>query len=329
MSKILKSPFVNEDSDDKLVIDSNAIAEEKIQSFLKKEAREREEKRRTLLSDYLSKLETDSEGNTVFPKDEDGNIIIPADDDGNPLFSLDEDGNPILPDENNPEASDGFSEGIASDADEVSEEDFSHISEDAHAEAERIISDANAEAEQIISDAKAEGERIKSEMAAEGQREGYDEGVNRAESEYSEKNNALDEEKAALEKDYAENRKSLEADTVNMVCDIVSKFFKIEFGDKKELLNHIIDNALLHIEDSLNFSIHVSREQFAGVNARRAELQKITGESANVDVVADPLLKEGECLIETDSGVYDCSLDTEMDSLMRDLKALSIQEADD
>lgn len=328
-SEVVKNFCVKEDSLDKYVIDSNSIAEEKIRSFLKKKSMEREEKRRLLLSDYISNLTTDSEGNTVYPKDDHDKIIIPEDSDGYPLFSLDENGTPILPGENIFSEDGGFSEGITSDADEVSEDDFSHITEDAKAEAEKIISDANDEAARIISDAKAEGERLKSEMSEAGRQEGYADGANRAESEYAEKKNALDEEKLSLEQAYEEKHKSIEADTVNMVSDIVSKFFKIEFGDKKELLNHIIDGALLHIEDSMNFSIHVSREQFAGVNARRAELQKITGESASVDVVADPLLKEGECLIETDSGVYDCSLDTELDSLVRDLKALSIEAADD
>lgn len=324
MSKIVKGFYVNEDEDDKLVIDSNSIADEKIELFLKKEAKEKEKRRKALISQYLNNLTTDEEGNAVFPKDEDGNISIPEDEDGNPLFSLDEEGRPILPDEEENEDG-GFSEGIAAESDELSEEDYSHYAEDVQNEADRIISEAKEEAERIISEAKDEGEKIKSDMSDAGRREGYDEGISRAKDEFADKNKALEEERTSLEQDYSEKQKNIEKDTVDMVCDIVSKFFKIEFGDKKELLNNIVDNALLHIEDSRYFSIHVSREQFAGMNARRDELQKIVGESASVDVVADPLLKEGECLIETDSGVYDCSLDTEMDSLMRDLKALAIE----
>lgn len=323
--KVVKNLFVKESEDDSIEIDSNAILDEKIREHEERKQREKEIKKKALIQSYIEQVTLDEEGNAIYPKDEDGNILIPSDSDGNPLFSLNEDGIPILPTDGN-DLEDGFSEGIDPDSSQEEETDFSNLSEEAHAEADKIIQRANMEAERIISDAESRGEALKLQMSEEGKSEGYSEGLNRAVSEYKEKEEALEEEKISLEKDYREKQKNIEKETVDMVTDIVSKFFKIEFGDKKELLNHIIDNALLNIEDSKNFEIHVSREQFPGVSKRRDEFQKITGESATVDVVADPLLKEGECLIETDSGVYDCSLDTELDSLIRDLKALSIQE---
>ena len=48
------------------------------------------------------------------------------------------------------------------------------------------------------------------------------------------------------------------------------------------------------------------------------------GESASIDIIEDPTLREGGCLIETDGGVFDCSVETELESLVKDLKALSI-----
>lgn len=320
--KILKSPFILENADEKVLIDSNAILDEKIANWERKLQREKEEVRKDRISDYIKQISTDEEGNTVFPRDEDGNILIPKDEDGNPLFSVDENGIPMIDEDG---FSNTFTEGIGERVELKPKEDLEQLSSDAHAEAERIIAEANEEAERILSDARAQGEALKEHYKEEGRQEGIKEGESQAISEYMAKQSALEEEKTALENEYLEKQKNMERELTDTISDVISKFFKIEFSDNKELLNHIIDNALLHIEGSKNFEIRVSREQFQLVNGRKEDLQKIVGDSATLDVVADPLLKESECLIETDSGVFDCSLDQELDSLIKDIKALSIE----
>ena len=43
----------------------------------------------------------------------------------------------------------------------------------------------------------------------------------------------------------------------------------------------------------------------------------------NLDIVADTTMKKNECIIETDAGVFDCSLDIELNNLIKDIKLLS------
>lgn len=41
-------------------------------------------------------------------------------------------------------------------------------------------------------------------------------------------------------------------------------------------------------------------------------------------MIADPMLEENQCMIETDSGIFNCSLGVQLENLIKDLKSLSI-----
>ena len=49
---------------------------------------------------------------------------------------------------------------------------------------------------------------------------------------------------------------------------------------------------------------------------------KKVGEDVQIEIVMDPTLTESQCIIDADSGVYDCSLDVELDNLTRDLRSI-------
>ena len=58
----------------------------------------------------------------------------------------------------------------------------------------------------------------------------------------------------------------------------------------------------------------------------RENKDKIIGSSRNdihIEVVSDPSMKRNECLIDTDTGVYDCSLDIQLENLINDIRILS------
>ena len=72
-----------------------------------------------------------------------------------------------------------------------------------------------------------------------------------------------------------------------------------------------------------NFSLTCLTYEFeAEIN--REELQEKVGEVVQIEIVMDPDLSESQCIIDADSGVYDCSLDVELDNLIRDLRSLGV-----
>jgi len=79
----------------------------------------------------------------------------------------------------------------------------------------------------------------------------------------------------------------------------------------------------MNIENSREFQIKVNEANFAFLSQYKEDLQKKVGEDVQLDIIMDPLLDQSQCIIETDGGVFDCSMGVELDSLIRDLKMLS------
>ena len=63
--------------------------------------------------------------------------------------------------------------------------------------------------------------------------------------------------------------------------------------------------------------------RYAGRKGKKEEIQGKVGAEVGLDIIADPLLNDSQCIIETDGGIFDCSIDTELDNLIREIRALS------
>jgi flagellar assembly protein FliH len=116
----------------------------------------------------------------------------------------------------------------------------------------------------------------------------------------------------------------MESELVDVITEVMERFFLVQFGNKKDLLLHLIDNALINIENSREFLIKVNDENFDFLNQYKSQLQEKVGNDLQLDIIRDPVLDVHQCLIETDGGVFDCSLDVELDNLVKDLKSLSM-----
>ncbi|MCR5640406.1 MAG: flagellar biosynthesis/type III secretory pathway protein [Lachnospiraceae bacterium] len=124
--------------------------------------------------------------------------------------------------------------------------------------------------------------------------------------------------------EFAEKERGMEGELVEVIAEVMERFFLIQFGNKKDLLLHLIDNALVNIENSREFLIKVNDENFDFLNQYKSQLQEKVGVDLQLDIIRDPVLEVHQCLIETDGGVFDCSLDVELDNLVKDLKSLSM-----
>ena len=314
--------FAQQQSEDSVLIDSNERMEDAVERYREKAARRKEENRRILIAQYLDKVETAEDGTVIYPTDEEGNVIIPVDSDGAPLFAMSEDNLPILPGDEAYEEDYEAEDGENPPEMQLSPEE---LLENARSEAERIVEEANQQADQILSDAEEKASALRSNAAEEGRQEGYKQGQIEAFNEYSDKEKALYDKEEELKNEYLKKAEDMEIDLMDTILDIFSKFFSIEFSDKKEILQKLIENSLSGIENSREFLIHVSSADIDAVNEKKAYLKEKVGESVSLDIIEDPALSQGGCLIETDGGVFDCSVSTELESLIKDLRALSIE----
>lgn len=217
-----------------------------------------------------------------------------------------------------------FSENLTTDRVERLLEDRDEVSlKRAMEEKEKIILDAKAEANYIIESARKEAESMKIQIFARSEKEGYEEGFDKGMKQVSNMEKDLREKKKALESDYQKKVEELEPLMVDALIDIFENAFSIQFAEKKDFIIHLLQSAFCKIENSKDYLIRVSREDYPMVQDNKDAIREELPRSATVEVVEDLTLVKNQCLIETDGGVFDCSLDTQMDNLIRDLRMLS------
>jgi len=232
-------------------------------------------------------------------------------------------------------APEGFVSGLAADVVDVSEdeenttvikarEDIDALLEQARAEAESIVSDARAEAIHIREDAMAKVNIEKNQVLAQARQQGYEEGASKARAELEAKEREYQADIKRLEEEYQQQIDVLEPQFIDTITGIYEHIFNVDLSSYREILVHLIFSTIRSLEGSHEFMIHVSPEDYPYVSMQRNQLLSgAASGNCTLDVMEDPALGRNACMIETESGIYDCGLDTQMTELKRRLELLS------
>ncbi len=289
MSNLFKGGFVNYDDTEKFVIDSNELANQKIEAFQEKELK----RQRAMMSE--------EEG--YAPEGDDGDFVPGID--MEQLSQLTEDQGMMEP---YPDPQFDM---------EAMQAEIDLKVQQAQEQADMIIQNAQEQANQIISQAQEEGHR-------QGYEAGYQEGVQAAEALKAD----IEQQRGDLEAQYQQIVDGLEPEMVDVLTQIYEHVFGVELRDDKEIILHLLKSTLSRIEPGKDLIVHVSSDDYDDVIEERESLEAcITSPNTTMEIIEDPLLKENECMIESDSGVFDCSLGVELSELSRKLKLLSFDRA--
>ena len=199
----------------------------------------------------------------------------------------------------------------------------------AHMEAERIIDTAKASAAKIEGDALAKADSVTEEARNKGFESGYSEGMSKAAQEMQDMREALDKEKEELEELYQKRLNDMEPELVETITDVYEHILKTDLKIHKTIAGHLVANALRNIEGARSFFIHISKDNFDYVNSRKGLLEeavKVPG--SIIEIMEDISLPPDSCMIETDGGIFDCSLGTELSELSTKLRMLSYSRDD-
>lgn len=219
-----------------------------------------------------------------------------------------------------------FTEGLFAQELELEPEPEPQIDyvEQAKEQAEQIIAEANAEATMIHDKATKDAETLR-ELARQ---EGYKEGYASASEQANEELQAGRDELARLEQEqktqYEDAMAELEPKLLDTILTVFDEVFRMQFSGKREMLLQLVKNAMRGIRETRQYKIRVSETEVAFLREHKEELQEKVGEDVLIEIVMDPDLSESQCIIDADSGVYDCSLDVELDHLIRDLRSLGV-----
>lgn len=193
--------------------------------------------------------------------------------------------------------------------------------------AENIISDANTQAEEILAKAKEEAEVIKKDAYeaafAEGRKKGYEEGSANAQKEYETLINSANAELQRLENEYTTRYDCMEKELVDTLMKVFSEVTHTIAEDNKELVLHLINQVMNNVEATGDFLIRVSKEDYPFLVENQGKIYCASPKDINISVLEDTSLTKNQCVIETDGGVFDCSLDIQLEQLIKDIKLLS------
>ena len=93
----------------------------------------------------------------------------------------------------------------------------------------------------------------------------------------------------------------------------------------REIVLHLLGNAIRNVDGRRNFFVRVAKEDYEYVSAHKDELLERMP-NATLDVIEDITLKTGDCLLETEGGIFDCSVDVELKALNAKLRMLAYQK---
>jgi len=170
-------------------------------------------------------------------------------------------------------------------------------------------------AEEIVAAAESEAARIREEAKIafeEEKKRGYEKGLNDGKMEIAmQKLDLVDSSVAFME--------NVEQKMADVVMNAL-KTFVVEVGDKEMVLQIVRKTMNAVIRTQRQVTLKVAPEVVESVRARVAELRSAYPTIETLDVVEDPRLKGTACVLETEAGVADASVEIQLAALEKSLK---------
>jgi len=173
----------------------------------------------------------------------------------------------------------------------------------AYLDARQVVARAEAEAERIREEARQEFERQK--------RQGYEDGMREAQAVMAEK--MIDTVSRSVEFVAA-----MEHQVTEIVIQVLEKILG-QF-DNEELVVRAARTALEVVQNQTTVTLRVSPEQVPAVKARVGEILDGHPAVSMLDVQPDSRLKPDGCILESDIGVVDASLDIQLEAIKRAMR---------
>ena len=217
---------------------------------------------------------------------------------------------------------DGTADALTDDA-AMGEQQTAASLENANAEAERIIEEARLQAEQIIADANKNADAA----FEEAKQNGYYEGNEKAQEEMNIKQAQLevefDNKRKELEQEYNNLKESIEPELVEVITDVFRKVTGVVAEDNQEIILHLINDVMHNADGSRDYVIKVSPDDYKFLVNNQGKIYCAMSREVNIDIVEDATLERNQCMIETNTGIFNCSLDIELNNLIKNIKLLS------
>ena len=211
---------------------------------------------------------------------------------------------------------------------------LSHVLEPELPEITKLRMEAATEAQRIVSEALVQAQSIEQEAKERGYQTGYVRGM--AEGRREAERQVLlqaDDERAAYREDLhlfiahieSERRRAwgaMEPMITTIIFELARKVIKKEVEVSREVALAVIQNALRRVNDSTTLRIRVHAEDLQTVRSNREDLLHLVDGNRHLEIIEDRRVDVGGCIVETEAGKIDASIETQLQEIANLLERL-------
>jgi flagellar biosynthesis/type III secretory pathway protein FliH len=176
---------------------------------------------------------------------------------------------------------------------------------DARVEAERLIAEARSEAERLRAEAASEIERARHKAEAEGRERGLQ---------------AVTELLVGARAAAARARGSAEVELRTLAVRIAEKILGREIAARPDVVVDVAAEALRHAGQPRELVVRCAPEDLEALERGKPRLLERCRQAQAARFRADEAVPRGGCIIETELGVVDARLSTQLDAIDRALR---------
>ncbi|MEY8303197.1 FliH/SctL family protein [Anaerosalibacter bizertensis] len=193
----------------------------------------------------------------------------------------------------------------------------------ARSEAEKIIKSGHKEREAILNIAYREAENISNKWKDKGYQEGiksgHTEGYDDGYEEGRRDSNILIDEALEIKEEYIKKKENLyrevEEDIIHLVLDISEKVIYDKINEDKEYITSLVLKGIESLNTTENLIVRISKEDYDIVEMSKNKILAKASLVNDLEIKVDSNLSKGDCIIETNKGSVDVSIDYQVNEI--------------
>lgn len=191
---------------------------------------------------------------------------------------------------------------------------------------DEILRRSTDEAERIVSQAKAEAADIREKARAEGYEAGRVAGHQAGLDEAKPVIDSFKALAAELTRARAEYYQNAEREMVDLVVSVAHTVIGLEAERAPELVRNVILKAVGQLRSRETLIIRVNPADLAEAQKARPELTREVEDIERVSFRGDPSVARGGCMVETNIGMIDARIETQLEAIRESFYAAQQEE---
>ena len=189
-------------------------------------------------------------------------------------------------------------------------------------EADNLVKEAKLEVQRIISNAKRDALELKAIAKQEGHQEGYDTGYLEGKRKYESLIQEAEVLKNNTQHKYHEYLNTAEADIVEIIMSIARKFIIDSVSNCKDDVLNLVKQTIESCSKRTTVNLKVAESDYSYINENQNKILKDINGIDQLNIIPDESLQTGSCIVDTDSGSINASIDIRLNKIEQSLKRI-------